>query len=77
LHLANNTYTIATGSSQNAKGATSTQTNRGGPHQWLSRAPLPIQLIQGNVELEQIQVEDWEDEAFEDEVADEEKLARV
>jgi hypothetical protein len=38
---------------------------------------LPIQIIQGNVELELIQVEDWEDEAFEEEVAAEVEQARV
>jgi hypothetical protein len=40
-------------------------------------APSPIQVIQGNAELQQIKVEDWEDEAFEDEVVEEAELARV
>jgi hypothetical protein len=38
---------------------------------------LLIQVIQENAELEQIQVEDWEDEAYEDEVAKKEELTWV
>jgi hypothetical protein len=38
---------------------------------------LLIQVIQGCAKLEQIQVEDWEDEAFEGEPTEEAKLARV
>jgi hypothetical protein len=39
-----------------------------------SRAPSPIQVIEGDVELEQVQVQDWEEEAFEDEAVEEELL---
>jgi hypothetical protein len=46
-------------------------------HQSPPWAPLPIQVIQGNVEFEQIQMQDWEDEPFDDEVEEEEELARV
>jgi hypothetical protein len=41
--------------------------NEGAPHQSPLRAPSLIQVIQENVKLEQLQVEDWEDEASEDE----------
>jgi hypothetical protein len=37
----------------------------------------PIQVIQENAELEQVQVEDWVDEAFEDEAAEAEELGGV
>jgi hypothetical protein len=37
----------------------------------------PIQVIQEHVELEQLQVEDWEDEVSEDEAIEEAKVARV
>jgi hypothetical protein len=37
----------------------------------------PIHVIQENAELEQVQVEDWEDEAFEDEAAEAEELGGV
>jgi hypothetical protein len=52
-HPISNTTTVA-GSSQNAEGANSTQTNEGAPHQLPPRAPLPIQVIQGDVMLEQL-----------------------
>jgi hypothetical protein len=77
LHPVNNTSTTAPGSSQNVGGASSTQTNGGAPHQSLTRASLPRQVIQDNTELEQIQVEDWEDEAYEIEAAEEAELVRV
>jgi hypothetical protein len=51
LDPANNTSTTAAGSSKNIEGASSTQTNEGAPHQSPSQAPLPIQVIHGNVEL--------------------------
>jgi hypothetical protein len=41
----NNSSIAATGSSQNARGASSTQTNGGAPRQSPSRAPSPIQVI--------------------------------
>jgi hypothetical protein len=74
----NNISTTTAGSSQNARGASSTQTNEGGGtlDQSPSQASSPIQVIQENAELEQIQVEDLEDETFEDEAAEEEELAR-
>jgi hypothetical protein len=59
-HPANkNTSTTATRSSQNVKGASSTQTNRGTPRQSSPWAPSPIQAIQENAEIKQLQVEDW------------------
>jgi hypothetical protein len=72
-----NTSTTAAGSSQNPGGANSTQTNGGAPHQSPPWTTSLIQVIQGSTELQQIQVEDWEDEAFEDEAAEEVELARV
>jgi hypothetical protein len=77
LHSANNTSTTVVWSSQNIGGTSSTQTNGGTPNQSPLRAPLLIQVIQENAELEQIQVEDWEDEAYEDEVAEKEELTWV
>jgi hypothetical protein len=77
-HLANNNVSSTTvGSSQNVGGASSTQTNGGALHQSSPQAPSSIQVIQENAELEQIQVEDWEDEAFKNEVVKEKELARV
>jgi hypothetical protein len=38
---------------------------------------LPIQVIQENTELEQIQLKDWEDEASQDKAVEEAELARV
>jgi hypothetical protein len=73
----NNVSTTAAGSSQNTGGTSSTQTNGGTPHQLLSWAPSPIQVIQGNAEPGQIQVKHWEDEAFEDETTTEVELGRV
>jgi hypothetical protein len=72
----NNTSTTAPRSSHNLGGTNSTQTNGGAPHQSLLWAPSLIQVIQDNAELDQIQVEDWKNEAIEDEAAEEE-LARV
>jgi hypothetical protein len=78
-HLTNNNAsTTASTLSQNVGGSSSTQTNGGAPHQSPLRASSPIQVIQENVKLKQLQVEDWEDEASEDEVVEEEEeLARV
>jgi hypothetical protein len=53
-HPISNTSTTTAGSSQNARGANSTQTNEGAPHQLPPRAPSPIQVIQGDVVLEQL-----------------------
>jgi hypothetical protein len=61
LHPANNTSTTTPGSSQNVGGTSSTQTNGGAPHQSPLQASSPIQVIQANAELEQIQIEDWEE----------------
>jgi hypothetical protein len=61
---ANNISTIAVGSSHNGRAASSTQTDRGGPHQSPPQAASPIQVIQV-------------EEAFEDEVVEEEELLRV
>jgi hypothetical protein len=59
-------------------GTSSTQTNGGNPHQSPLRAPSPAQVIQGNAELNQIQVQVWDKEAYEDEATEEEeKLTRV
>jgi hypothetical protein len=63
----NNTSTVVTGSSQHGRGSNSNKTNGGTPHQSPPQTPSPIQAIQENVVLELLQVEDWEDEAFEDE----------
>jgi hypothetical protein len=46
-------------------------------HQSSSRTPSPNQVIQENAKLEQIQLEDWEDEASKDKVAEEAELVRV
>jgi mRNA-degrading endonuclease toxin of MazEF toxin-antitoxin module len=73
----NNVSTTIAGSSQNVRGASSTQINGGAPHQLPLQASSPIQVIQGNVNLEQIQVEDWEDEGFKGEAVEEEELAKI
>jgi hypothetical protein len=67
-----NMSTTAAGSSQNGGGASSTQTNGGAPHQSPPRALSPLQ------EFDQMQVQDWDEEAEEDEAAVEvEELIRV
>jgi hypothetical protein len=70
--------TTALGSSQNGGGTSSTQTNGGALHQSPLQAPSPAQVIQGDPELDQIHVQDWDQEAYEDEaVEEEEELIRV
>jgi hypothetical protein len=69
-HLANMSTTA--GSSHNGRGASFTQTNGGAPHQSPLRAPSSPQ------ELDQVQVQDWDEEVEEDEaVVEEEELMRV
>jgi hypothetical protein len=68
-----NMSTTAAGSSQNGGGASSTQTNESAPHQSPLRAPSPVQVIQGDAEFDQIQIQDWDEEVDEDEAAAEEK----
>jgi hypothetical protein len=69
--------TTAAGSNQNVGGTSSIQTNGGAPHQSPLWAPLLVQVIHGDIKLEQVQLQDWEEEAFEDEAAEEEELLRV
>jgi hypothetical protein len=70
--------TTAVGSSQNDRGTSSTQTNRGDPRQSPPWVLSPVQDVQGNAELDQIQVQHWDEEAKEDNAAsEEEELARV
>jgi hypothetical protein len=73
LHELTNNLSTTTGSSQNGGGTSSTQTNGGGLHQSPPRAPSPAQVIQGDAELDQVQVQDWDEEAYEDEVVEEEE----
>jgi hypothetical protein len=73
-----NMSTTTAGSSQNGGGTSSTQTNGGAPLQSPPRAPSPVQVIQANAEFDQIQMQDWDEEAEEDEaVAEEEELINV
>jgi hypothetical protein len=60
-----NMPTTAAGSSQNGGAANSTQTNGGAPHQTSPRAPSPVQVIHDDLEFNQIQVQDWDEEAEE------------
>jgi hypothetical protein len=70
--------TTAAGSSQNGRGASSTQTNGGDPRQSPPRAPLLAQIIQGDHEIDQVQVQDRDEEAYEYETTEEEEeLIRV
>jgi hypothetical protein len=69
--------TTAAGSSQNGSCASSTQTNGGNPRQSPSRALSPVQGLQGDAKFDQIQVQDWDEEAEEDKAAMEEELTRV
>jgi hypothetical protein len=70
--------TTTAGSSQNDGGASSTHTNGGDPHQSPLRAPSPIHANQGDAELNQIHVQDWDEEDHEDKVgAEEEELIWV
>jgi hypothetical protein len=66
------------GTSQNGKGTSSVQTKGGNPHQSPLRAPLLAQVIQGDAEPDQVQVQDWDEEAYEDKATkEEEELIRV
>jgi hypothetical protein len=72
--------TTAAGPSQNSGATSSTQIGRGAPCQSPMRAPSPIHMAQGDAELDQVQIHDWDEEAEEDEAAaeeEEEELARV
>jgi hypothetical protein len=70
--------TTSLGSSQNGGGTSSTQTNGGALHQSPLQVASPAQVIQGDPELDQIHVQDWDQEAYEDEaVEEEEELIRV
>jgi hypothetical protein len=78
LHKPATMSTTAVGSSQNDRGTSSTQTNRGDPRQSPPWVLSPVQDVQGNAELDQIQVQHWDEEAKEDNAAsEEEELARV
>jgi hypothetical protein len=71
-------FTTVAGSSQNDGGGSSTQTNGGNPHQSPLRALSPVHVLQGDAEFDLIQVQDWDEEAEEDEaIMEEEELARV
>jgi hypothetical protein len=77
LQLAHISTTVA-GISQNSGTASSTQTGGGAPRQSPSWAPLPVHMAQGDTELNQVQIHDWDEEVEEDEAAaKEEELARV
>jgi hypothetical protein len=66
------------GSSQNGRAASSTQTNGGAPHQSPLRTPSPLQVMCGDAELDQIQVQDWDEEAEKIKAAaEEEELIKV
>jgi hypothetical protein len=64
--------------SQNSGAASSTQTAEGAPRQSPTQAPSPIHMAQGDTELDQVQIHDWDKETKEDEAAaEEEEVARV
>jgi hypothetical protein len=70
--------TTVPSSNQNGGGTSSTQTNGGALHQSPLRAPSLAQVIQGDTELDQVQVQDWDEDAYEDEATEEEEeLIRV
>jgi hypothetical protein len=78
LHQPATLSTTIVGSIQNSRGIRSTQTNGGDLCQSPPRALSPVQFIQGDTELDQIQVQDLDDEAEEDKAAtEEEEMARV
>jgi hypothetical protein len=73
-----NMSTAATGSSQDGGATSSTQTNGGAPHQTSSGATYLAQVIHDDPEFNQIQVQDWDEEAEEiDAAVEEEELIRV
>jgi hypothetical protein len=77
LHQPAHISTTVAGPNQNSSAASSTQTGGGAPHQSPLRAPSPVHMIQGDVELYQVQIHDWDEEVEEDKAAVEEELARV
>jgi hypothetical protein len=78
LHQPAHISTTVVGSSQNSAAANSAQTGGGAPRQSPTRAPSPVHMAQGDAELDQVHIHDWDEEAEKDEVAEEEEeLARV
>jgi hypothetical protein len=78
LHQLATMSTTTAGSSQNSGGTNSTQTNRDDSRQSPLRALTSVQDVQGDAELDQIQVQDWDEAIEEDEAAaEEEELTRV
>jgi hypothetical protein len=70
--------TTTVGSSQNGGAVSSTQTNGGAPYQSPQRIPSPLQVIHGDPELNQIQVQEKDGEAKKCEATtEEEELMRV
>jgi hypothetical protein len=67
--------TTTAGSSQNSRGTSSNQINGGDPCESPLRALSPVQDVQGDAELDQIHVQDWDEE--DEAAAEEEELARV
>jgi hypothetical protein len=78
LHQPAHISTTAARSSKNSGTASSTQTGRGAPRQSPLRAPLLVHMAQGDAEIDQVQIHDWDKEAEENKAAaEEEELARV
>jgi hypothetical protein len=77
LHQPAHISTNMVGPSQYIGTASSTQTNGGALRQSPPQAPSPVHMAQGDAELDQVQIQDWDEEADEDEAAVEEELARV
>jgi hypothetical protein len=78
LHQSAYISTAAAGPSQNSGATSSTQTAKRAPHQSPTRAPSPIHMTQGDIELNQVQIHDWDEEAEEHKATTEkEELARV
>jgi hypothetical protein len=75
LHQSITTCTTAIESSHGA--ATSIQAIAGASHQSLPRAPSPTHTLPGDVDLDHIQIDDWDEEAKEEAAAEEAELARV
>jgi hypothetical protein len=76
-HQPTHASTSATGPSQTNGATTTSHTMGGAPQQSPPQAPSPIQMLPDDAKLSQVQIDDWDEEAKEEETeAEEEELAR-
>jgi hypothetical protein len=78
LHQLINPSTTAVEPSHTHSATTSSQATAGAPRQSLPWAPSSMHMLPGDAELDHVWINDWDEEAEEEEAAvEEEELARV